>query len=223
MQTQNSTIAALVAPLRARLGRVFLPCAALLLAFAASGSSMAQSAAQAPAAIKSSEAAKASNAAVSVKLTQRKVIKGADGKEQLVDATTVKPGDVLEYRVTYVNNSAKAVTGLIGELPIPQGLEYQRKSAKPGNSQHSQFKAATKEGVFAAEPLMRKVGSVQQEVPYSEYRKLNWTLGQLLAGSEVSVSARAQVQTYVAPFAAELQTSQAPPVSVVRVPAPAKP
>ena len=220
MQTQNSTIAALVAPLRARLGRVFLPCAALLLAFAASGSSMAQSAAQAPAAIKSSEAAKASNAAVSVKLTQRKVIKGADGKEQLVDATTVKPGDVLEYRVTYVNNSAKAVTGLIGELPIPQGLEYQRKSAKPGNLQ---FKAATKEGVFAAEPLMRKVGSVQQEVPYSEYRKLNWTLGQLLAGSEVSVSARAQVQTYVAPFAAELQTSQAPPVSVVRVPAPAKP
>ena len=220
MQNRHSPIAALTASLRPRLGRVFLPCAALLLAFASSASSFAQSAASTPVAIKSSEATKA---AVSVKLTQRKVIKSADGKEQLVDATTVKPGDVLEYRVTYVNNSAKTVTGLIGELPIPQGLEYQRKSAKPGNSQHSQFKAATKEGVFAAEPLMRKVGSVQQEVPYSEYRKLNWTLGQLLAGSEVSVSARAQVQTYIAPSAGQLLTPQAPPISVVRVPAPAKP
>ena len=218
MQKQYSRIAAFTAPLRVQLGKIFLPCAALLVVFAASGSAFAQNAPLAAAGVKSSEPAKA---AVSVKLTQRKVIKGADGKEQLVDALTVKPGDVLEYRVTYVNNSAKAVTGLIGELPIPQGLEYQRKSAKPGNLQ---LKAATKEGVFAAEPLMRKVGSVQQEVPYSEYRKLNWTLGQLLAGAEVSVSARAQVQTYVAPSAGDLVPApQAPPVSVVRVPAAAKP
>ena len=94
---------------------------------------------------------------MSVELTQRKVIKDAQGKEQLVDASTVKPGDVLEYRATYTNNSAKTVTGLVGELPIPLGLEYQRKTARPGAAQ---VKAATKEGVFSAEPLMRKSGAV---------------------------------------------------------------
>lgn len=153
--------------------------------------------------------------AVTVELTQNKVIKSADGKEHLVDAATAKPGDVLEYRATYVNHSINAVTGLIAELPIPQGLEYEHKSAKPA----TQVQIATADGIFGAEPLMRKVGSMQQEVPYSEYRKLNWTLGRLPAGGKASVSARAQVQTFVAPPTGELNPApQTTPVSIVRLP-----
>lgn len=136
--------------------------------------------------------------AVAVELTQYKVVKNAKGEEQLVSAATVKPGDVIEYRVTYTNKSGKAVTGLIGKLPIPEGLEYLPRSAKPGADL---VKAAASDGVFAAEPLMRKLSDGKSKpLPYNEYRALRWTLGRLPAGGVTAISARAKVET-VAPVA----------------------
>lgn len=186
----------------------------LILAFLTVGAaSFAQGVVEAPK-TPAPPSTSAASKAVQVELSQHKVIRGADGKEQLVDAASVKPGDVLEYRAVYVNRSAKGVTGLVADLPIPNGLEYQPKSAKPGAAL---VKVATGDHIFAAEPLMRKVGASQQLVPYGEYRKLRWALGQLPAGGTASVSARAQVQSYVAPSASELAASpQAPPVTVSR-------
>lgn len=165
--------------------------------------------------------AQAKKTGVSVELTQFKVIKAADGKEQLVEDAIVKPGDVMEYRATYVNHSGGAITGLVGDLPIPEGLEYVRKSARPGAAV---VKVATKEGAFASEPLMRKVGAVQQEVPANEYRRLRWALGRLAAEGKTTVSARALVQTYAAPTVVDLAAaSQAPPALAARVSATPKP
>lgn len=164
--------------------------------------------------------AASTKAAVTVELTQAKVVKGADGKEQLLDAATVKPGDTIEYKATYTNRSGKPVTGLVANLPIPDGLQYVAKSAKPGATM---VKAATKNGVYAAEPLTVKVGNKTEPVPYAEYRMLRWNLGMLPANGEAAVTARATVQSYVAPAAgvplAGASLAQAPPVSVVRVPA----
>ena len=135
--------------------------------------------------------------AVAVELTQHKVIKNAKGEEQLADAASVKPGDVIEYRVTYTNQSGKAVSHLIGSLPIPEGLEYLPRSAKPGAAL---VKAAASDGVFAAEPLMRTLpGGKTEPLPYNEYRALRWTLGQLPAGGVTAVSARAKVEAVAPP------------------------
>lgn len=157
-------------------------------------------------------------AAVTVELTQVKVVKGADGKEQLVDAATVKPGDIIEYKAVYTNRSGKPVSGLVANLPIPEGLQYVPKSAMPGAAL---VKAATKDGVYAAEPLATKVGTAMVPVPYGDYRALRWSLGQLPANGVTAVTARATVQTYVAPAAgipvAGASLAQAPPGSVVRV------
>ena len=136
-------------------------------------------------------------AAVTVALQQSKVVKAIDGKEQLLDAASVKPGDVLEYTVTYTNKTGKPVSGLVADLPIPEGLEYLPRSARPGAAL---VKAAVKDGEFAAEPLMRKARDGKAEpVPYSDYRALRWTLGQLPAGGVASVSARAKVEVVVPP------------------------
>ena len=151
---------------------------------------------------------------VAVVLTQSKVVKDANGAEQLQDASSVKPGDVIEYKATYTNNTGKAVTGLVADLPLPEGLEYLPKSAKPGASL---VKAATKDGVFAAEPLMRAgtAGARAEAVPYGDYRALRWTLGQLPANGVTAVSARARVEVVIPP---EPKTSpvgaQSPPVTV---------
>lgn len=135
--------------------------------------------------------------AVGIVLTQAKVVKSADGKEQLVDAPGVKPGDVLEYRAVYTNRTDKAVTGAMATLPIPEGLVYQPRSARPVSSAGVTLQAATKDGVFAAEPLMRQVKGKAEPVPYAEYRALRWNLGSLGAKAQATVSARAAVEVFV--------------------------
>ena len=128
-----------------------------------------------------------------MELTQSRVIQGADGKEQLVDAASVKPGDLLEYRAVYSNRKNFPVDGLVVDLPIPEGLEYQPKTARPAALR---AQAATKDGQFRAEPLTQQIAGKTEPVPYSDYRSLRWNLGKLPAGGEAVVSARARVQTY---------------------------
>lgn len=181
-----------------RTSRLWLQsCYALVVALGV-GSVAAQTPATAPAATKATAAnaavAAKPAAAVTVLLTQAKVVKGADGKEQLLDAATVKPGDVIEYRATYTNRSAKPVTGVVATLPIPEGLQYQPLTAKPGATL---VQAAVKGGDYSAEPLIRTVAGKVQPVPYAEYRSLRWSLGQLPAGGSAAVSARAFVQVFV--------------------------
>lgn len=142
-------------------------------------------------------AASSAAKAVTVELTQSKVVKNAKGVEQLVAAPTVLPGDVIEYKVTYKNTTTKPVNGLVADLPIPEGLEYLPKSAKPGAAL---VKVAAKDGQYAAEPLVRKLsGNKTEPLPYSEYRALRWELGQLPAGGEAAVTARAKVEVVVPP------------------------
>ncbi len=135
---------------------------------------------------------------VAVVLKQSKVIKDPQGKEQLVEAASVKPGDILEYTATYTNHTGRSVSGLVANLPIPEGLEYLPKTAKPGATL---VKAATKEGVFAAEPLTRQVNGKPEPIPYAEYRALRWELGQLPAKGVTAVTARAKVEEVVPPAA----------------------
>lgn len=130
--------------------------------------------------------------AVVIQLTQKRVMTGPQG-ERLEEAASVKPGDVVEYRATYTNVSKLPVQGLVAKLPIPEGLEYIPKSAKPYNAT---LQMAGRDGEFGVEPLQRKLadGSVQP-LPYNEYRTMRWNIGQLNAGASVVVSARAKVES----------------------------
>jgi hypothetical protein len=53
---------------------------------------------------------------------------------------------------------------------------------------------ATKDGVFAAEPLTRQANGKPESVPYRDYRSLRWELAQLPAGGVTEVTARARVE-----------------------------
>ena len=134
--------------------------------------------------------ASATRGTVDVTLTQFKVVEAASGAEQLVDASTLRPGDVVEYRVVYTNHTGKPVTGLVGELPIPEGLVYVPRSAKPGASR---VMVASNDGVFAAEPLLRAGNKSSEPVPYAEYRSVRWSLGHLSVNGVTAVTARAKV------------------------------
>lgn len=129
--------------------------------------------------------------AISAQLKQARVVI-IDGKETLGDATQVRPGDVIEYRVTYKNSSDKPVSQFVATMPITEGLEYVAGSTKPWGPV---AKVAAADGAYGSEPLTRAnpVSHRQEAVPYSEYRSLRWLLSVLPAGGVVEVSARARV------------------------------
>jgi uncharacterized repeat protein (TIGR01451 family) len=64
-----------------------------------------------------------------VDLEAFRVLPNEDGSELLEIAETAAPGDVIEYRAAYANNSSSALNGVIPEIPVPAGLIFQL----PGN------------------------------------------------------------------------------------------
>jgi len=133
-------------------------------------------------------------------LTSKKVVVGADKKETLVEAKDVKPGEIIEYQATYTNKGQARVTNLTASLPIPEGTEFLRASAKPTLG----VKASLGDGKFDAIPLKRKVKTpdgkeVEQEVPLAQYRVLQWNLGELAPGKSTTVSARVRISDAPAP------------------------
>lgn len=143
------------------------------------------------------QAASKAEAPIEVKLTQWRVVVDGKKAETFADANSVKPGDVIEYRSTYRNVSPKTVKALVAVLPFPEGLDYVADSSKPTVPA---AEAATKDGQYAAQPLLRTVkdkdGKTKTEhIPYSEYRSLRWRVGDLLPGKSIEIKARARVES----------------------------
>lgn len=120
---------------------------------------------------------------ITVVLSQKKVVKDERGRETLVEADTVKPNDVLEYRAVYKNVSTKPVKSVAANLPLPEGLEYMPGSAQPKKG--VQFAPAS--GTYGAEPLTRKLPNGRTEnLPYNEYRQARWVFDELAPGAEAT-------------------------------------
>lgn len=124
----------------------------------------------------------------------KQVATKANGK-QLIVAEEVKPNDIIEYRATYKNISKRPIQGVVGVVPIPEGLTLMAKSTIPAGAE-----ASLDGRQFSAMPLRRSVpqpdGSTQVvEVPLSEYRAVRWGIGTLPAGASKDVSVRAVVNS----------------------------
>jgi hypothetical protein len=122
-----------------------------------------------------------------------KVVPLADGKERLVHAVEVRPGEVVHYVATYRNAFAAGIRDLQPALPIPTGMQY-----IPGSATPQPTHASLDGRVFEPIPLTRLVkladGSLRtQAVPAAEYRALRWSLGDLAAGASTNVTARARL------------------------------
>jgi uncharacterized repeat protein (TIGR01451 family) len=167
----------------------------------------AQAQTTAPAAKAAAKPATTSQQPLTAELSQFLVVV-ENGKEVLKPVGTVKPGDLIEYRVVYTNRTQAPLSDVVADLPLPEGLEYQPKTTRPAAS----ALAAVKGGAFGREPLTRPGANGQPEpVPYSEYRQLRWPLGQIAAGAKAQVSARARVSSGV-PASSQSGVQSAAPV-----------
>lgn len=143
---------------------------------------------------------------VQATLSVLQVAKNAEGKEVLLPAGSAAPGQTLEYQTVYLNNGKTAIKSLEATLPLPDGITYVAGSAKPANP------LASLDGkVFSAMPLKTMVkgadGKLQERlVPYSDYRALRWSLGELPGAEKAVVSARAQINAVSGTVATEKGT-----------------
>ena len=131
----------------------------------------------------------ATKPAVSVNLSAYEISMNKKGESVVKPVDQVKPNDIIEYRATYTNNTAKTINGLVATLPIPADTQFLAKST-PAKAQ------ASTDGInFAAMPLKRKVGTQMVNVPLQEYRALRWTIAELPAGKSVIVTAQTRVNS----------------------------
>ncbi|MFY9259064.1 MAG: hypothetical protein WAO71_00995 [Gallionella sp.] len=129
---------------------------------------------------------------VEVTLLQLKVSKRAQ-TEVLEPVVQIKPGEVIEYQVSYHNTTKRPISQLQATLPIPKETEYIPNTANPAVVQ------ASLDGVnYAPIPLRHVVKlangqMTEQDVPVVEYRSLRWSLGDLSANQKKTVSARVRL------------------------------
>lgn len=128
-------------------------------------------------------------------LTVWRVTTAADGHEQLERAERTKPGELLEYRLTYTNTGAREIVGLKARLPLPATTALVANTARPGG-----VWASLDGQTFKPAPLRREVRDAQGhaqtvDVPAAEYRALQWQVPRLGSGQSVVLTARVKVLT----------------------------
>lgn len=121
------------------------------------------------------------------------VIVSGKSEERREAAKSVRPSEIIEYRASYKNASAKELRGVQAVLPIPLGMTVDLVSVKPLPVQ-----ASSDGRQFYPVPLTRQVRAADGQlktvnVPLSEYRALRWSLGVLAAGASREVVLRARV------------------------------
>ena len=135
----------------------------------------------------------AGNDPITAEMVAVKVLEDDRGREVYVAADEAKPGDLIEYRVTYQNRGKALVRKLQATLPLPVGVDYQLETASPRG-----VEARTETDTFDAVPLRKVVRKADGSrevltIPADQYRALRWTIPELRAGASVQVKARARV------------------------------
>ncbi|SDB84198.1 conserved repeat domain-containing protein [Acinetobacter boissieri] len=126
---------------------------------------------------------------VSVELKTYLITVGSDGAQTAKLVSNVKPNDVVEYRVTYTNNTSGDIKNLAATLPIPVETQFLAKN-KPENA------TASTDGInFSPMPLKMKEGNQMVNVPLKDYRALRWTVAVLPVGKSITVSAQTRVNS----------------------------
>jgi len=105
------------------------------------------------------------------------VVSEVQGEEQFRQATTARPGQVVEYRVTAVNRGPDTLPEGIVEVlgPIPNGTTFIGNTATPSSERVlTEFSANGTD--FSQEPVVIE-GAQEREVAAPEdYEAIRWTL-----------------------------------------------
>ena len=100
------------------------------------------------------------------------------GNEQLRPATTARPGQVVEYRITATNRSEETLPEGIVEIvgPVPEGTSYVPNSATPTSERILTEYSAPGSQEYSEEPVLLGEGEDRQAAEPESYDAVRWTL-----------------------------------------------
>jgi uncharacterized repeat protein (TIGR01451 family) len=101
-----------------------------------------------------------------------------NGNEQFRPATTARPGQTVEYRLTAVNRSEETLPEGIVEIigPIPQGTAYVPNSATPSSERILTEYSANGGQTYSEEPVLLGEGDDRDVAEPESYDSIRWTL-----------------------------------------------
>lgn len=106
-----------------------------------------------------------------------RVVSDKDGREQFEEAKAARPGDLIEYRLTYSNTEANPVNGLLVNGPVPAGTRYVGDSARSLKRASVRF-SSDGGASWQQAPLKRKGADGKDVVvPPEQYTHVQWTSG----------------------------------------------
>lgn len=122
----------------------------------------------------------------------------SEGEEVFTKAEQAAPGDVIEYRLIYSNNTTVGIDDYFITGPIPNDTQYVPASAK--SSANHELKVSIDDGAtWDSEPVRRTQTNaegveVEVVIPESKYKKLRWyTSGRLQPNEKHNFSYRIRV------------------------------
>lgn len=113
------------------------------------------------------------------------------------DASTLLPGDVVAYRLTFTNVTAAPVRAVEFKDPLPTGLRYVAGSATA--DRHDVIVSYSIDGgrTYSAEPMIEEVVNgerVTRPAPPQMYTHIRWVVsGWVEPGAQVTAEFRAQL------------------------------
>lgn len=117
------------------------------------------------------------------------------GSEVLVAAKKTKPGETLEYRISYKNTNKEPVKDLAVTGPVPEGTEFIAGSEKTKVKALIEYSIDTGK-VFSATPTRLNKKGERVAINPSEFTTLRWHAQQALKPGEVQeYSYRVKVKT----------------------------
>lgn len=121
-----------------------------------------------------------------IKLEAFKVVPATEAApESFLAAESAAPGDVIEYRAVYTNNTAGILRNFVPEIPVPAGL-----SAIEGSDLPKAQSASLDGTAFSPLPLLDATG---QPVAFSSLRAFRWNVANLAAGESITLRVRASL------------------------------
>lgn len=123
-------------------------------------------------------------AEVKTQLSHMKILKSESGVSEKVEATTVSPGDILEYTFMIDNQEAEAIRSLNPTIPVPEGTVL-----IPEESEPKGFKVTLNGRDFV--PYPAEVDGVP--VADSEYRAIAWELNELKPNEKIEFQTQVRV------------------------------
>jgi uncharacterized repeat protein (TIGR01451 family) len=135
---------------------------------------------------------------ISIQQTKEVTESAPTGKvTRFVPATSVSPGDVLEYVLVYTNEGDEPATNAVIEDPVPKGTRFLANSAS-GEGAEITFSNDNGKSFAPAVKLTYEIktpsGAVERRVVTpSDYTNIRWTVARVPAGASGKVSFRVRV------------------------------